>query len=206
MTSSRWFAIPVTSFLTWVLATASTAQQAPPSPPVIRINVNLVQVDAVVTDSKGNPVTDLTVDDFELLQDGKPQVITSFEFVDVRSQTVRRGSANPAPVQPRNGPAVPIPPPRALRPQQIRRTIALVVDDLALSFDSITRVRESLKKWVDNEMQPGDLVAVIRTSAGMGSLQQFTADKRVLRAAIELVRFRVGRVGASSFAPLAGLP
>jgi hypothetical protein len=62
-----------------------------------------------------------------------------------------------------------------------------VVDDLGLSFDSITRVRESISRWVDNEMQPTDLVAVIRTSAGMGSLQQFTSDKRILRAAIELV-------------------
>jgi len=164
----------------------------------------LVQVDAIVTDSKGKPVTDLTADDFEVLQDGKPQTITSFEFVDVKAATVRTAPPVTAPPQPRGGPPAPPAPARVLRPQQIRRTIALVVDDLGLSFDSITRVRDSLKKWVDNEMQPGDLVAVIRTSAGMGSLQQFTADKRLLHAAIELVRFRVGRVGSSSFAPLAG--
>src|SRR6185436_4514852 len=59
--------------------------QAPPSPFVIRINVNLVQVDAIVTDSKGKPVTDLRAEDFEVLQDGKPQAITNFEFVDVKA-------------------------------------------------------------------------------------------------------------------------
>jgi VWFA-related protein len=53
-------------------------------------------------------------------------------------------------------------------------------------------------------MQPGDLVAVIRTSAGMGALQQFTSDKRLLHSAIERVRFTTGRVGISSFAALEG--
>ena len=45
---------------------------------VIRINVNLVQVDAVVTDSKGQPVTDLKKEDFSVLEHGKPQQISFF--------------------------------------------------------------------------------------------------------------------------------
>src|SRR5207247_7843173 len=94
----------------------------------------------------------------------------------------------------------------ALKTEKIRRTIALVVDDLGLSFENIVRVRQSLKKWVDNEMQPDDLVAVIRTGAGMGALQQFTGDKRMLYAAIERVKYNsFGRVGISSFAPLEGV-
>jgi VWFA-related protein len=193
--------------LVCLLITQSAAQQAPTPQTVIRINVNLVQVDAVVTDSRGNPVTDLTVDDFELLQDGKPQEITAFDFINVKDSTTRNAAARRPAAGPRGGRGgrgTPPPPPAVLRPQQIRRTIALVVDDLALSFDSSVRVRESLKKWVEDEMQPGDLVAVIRTSAGMGALQQFTSDRRLLFSAIELVRYQVGRVGISSFAPLAG--
>ncbi len=56
---------------------ALSAQQAPPttaaSPanePMLRITVTLVQVDTVVTDSKGKLVTDLRPEDFELRQDG----------------------------------------------------------------------------------------------------------------------------------------
>ncbi len=189
-----------------VLSTRHFSQQAPPSEGVIRINVNLVQVDAVVTDSKGKPVTDLKAEDFEVFQDGKPQPITNFVFVDVRDSKV---NAQPIATAPRKGaaappPPLPSPPPVTMRPDQIRRTIAVVVDDLGLSFDSTVRVRESLKKWVDTQMQPGDLVAIIRTSAGMGALQQFSADKRILAAAIDAVRFRVGRVGVSTFAPLTG--
>ncbi|HTG72623.1 MAG TPA: VWA domain-containing protein [Terriglobia bacterium] len=201
--SSRSIAILVTTLLLSILISHSSAQQVPPSPPVIRINVNLVQVDAVVTDSRGNPVTNLKADDFEVFQDGKPQVITNFEFVDVKTAAARGVPARGVAPRRGNAPAAPPPPPtRGLRPQQIRRTIAMVVDDLGLSFDSISRIQSSLKKWVENEMQPGDLVAVIRTSAGMGSLQQFTNDKRALLAAINLVRYHVGRVGVSSFAPL----
>jgi VWFA-related protein len=171
---------------------------------VIRINVNLVQVDAVVTDGGGKPVKDLSAEDFEVLQDGKPQVITNFAFINVRDRSVKVAPAPKAAVQPKNAPPPPPPPPIALRPEQIRRTIAIVVDDLALSFDSTVRLRDSLKKWLDREMQPGDLVAVIRTSAGMGSLQQFTANKQVLSAAIDLVQYHLGRVGVSSFSPLTG--
>jgi VWFA-related protein len=183
------------------LTRQSSAQQPPAADGVIRINVNLVQVDAIVTDSKGKPVRDLTSDDFEVFQDGKPQAITTFAFIDVRDSRLI-ASPVPGPAQTKKGPAPPPPPSIALRPEQIRRTIALVVDDLALSADSTVRVREALKKWVDKEMQPGDLAAVIRTSAGMGALQQFTNDKRLLYAAIDQVQFHLGRVGVSSFAPL----
>jgi VWFA-related protein len=184
-------------FLTLAIAFSQTQ----PSDMVIRINVNLVQVDAVVVDAKDQPVTDLKKEDFIVLQDGKPQAITNFSFVNTKEGVVRTTTAKAA--APAKGVPPPPPPPMASRPKQIRRTVALVVDDLGLSFDSIARVRQSLKKYVDQEMQPNDLVAVIRTGAGMGSLQQFTSDKRMLYAAIDHVKYNAfGRVGISSFAPL----
>jgi VWFA-related protein len=64
-------------------------------------------------------------------------------------------------------------------------------------------VRRALKKFVDEQMQTGDLVAIIRTGGGMGALQQFTSDKRQLYAAIERVKWNaVGRSGVGAFAPL----
>jgi VWFA-related protein len=81
--------------------------------------------------------------------------------------------------------------------------MALVVDDLGLSFGSVKAVRDSLRRFVDEQMQPGDLVAIVRTGGGMGALQQFTSDKRILYAAIEKIRFNLnGRVGVSSFEPI----
>jgi VWFA-related protein len=185
------------------VTTRSAPRQTSSQDDVIRIDVNLVQVDAVVTDGNGKPVTDLGADDFEVRQDGRPQVITNFAYINVRERSVRPAPV-PASPQAKNAAPIPLPPSVALRPEQIRRTIAIVVDDLALSFSSCVRLREALKTWLDREMQPGDLVAIIRTSAGMGSLQQFTADKRVLSAAIDLVQYHLGRVGVAIFAPLTG--
>ncbi len=186
------------------LLVLAQTQDAPPET-VIRINVNLVQVDAVVTDSKGKPVTDLTARDFEILQDGKPQVITNFSYINTRPAAAAAPVA--APPQTKGTVKAPPVPPAKLKPSDIRRTFALVVDDLGLSFDSIAHVRQALKKFVDQEMQPGDLVAIIRTGAGIGALQQFTADKRQLYAAIDRVKFNaVGRVGIGSFAPLGSEP
>jgi VWFA-related protein len=173
----------------------------------IRITVNLVQVDAVVTDARNRQVTDLKASDFEIRQDGKPQKITHFSYIS----TLPAPAATPVtpPIartpQPKNSPAPPPTPVRALRPGQVRRTVAMVVDDLGLSFESMAQVRSALKKFVDQQMQPGDLVAVIRTGAGMGALQQFTSDKRQLYAAVDRVKFNmIGRSGVAAFAPITG--
>jgi VWFA-related protein len=182
------------------LLAAAFSQETPDS--TIRITVNLVQVDAVVTDAKGKQVTDLKQGDFEILQDGKVQKITHFSYI---SNLAPRPAAAPPPaaVAVKKGPGVPPPPPTRLKANQVRRTIALVVDDLGLSFESIAQVRSSLKKFVDTQMEPGDLVAIIRTGAGMGALQSFTSNKQELYAAIDRVKFNmIGRVGISSFAPL----
>ena len=114
----------------------TTEPQTPPqtpSPAVIRIDVNLVQVDAVVTDSKGRPVTDLRTEDFEVFQDGVRQMINNVEFVRVRDQA-SGPSAPQVTVTPRNSAVPPPPSTGGLRAEEIRRTIALVVDDLGLSF------------------------------------------------------------------------
>src|SRR2546425_7160671 len=48
---------------------------------VVRITTNLVQVDAVVTDKNGKPVTDLRPEEIQISEDGRPQKITHFSFV-----------------------------------------------------------------------------------------------------------------------------
>src|SRR5581483_7956509 len=151
---------------------------------------------------KGKYVTDLKPEDFEIREDGKRQQITNFSYVEAQPATP------PARVESSKQPAKSLPtPPSRLRPEQVRRTIALVVDDLGLSFESTAFVRDALKRFVSQQMQPGDLVAIIRTGAGMGALQQFTADKRLLYAAIERVRWNpTGRGGISAFAPLESNP
>jgi VWFA-related protein len=198
MTKSSWLSI----ILLFSLIAPGLAQNPAPAQQsqdddVVRITTNLIQVDATVTDKNGNTVTDLTADDFEILENGKEQKITNFSFVPLApaQPDVPVATADP------NAPG----PPKALAPEQVRRTIAMVVDDLGLSFQSNVYARKALKKFVDEQMQPGDLVAIIRTAGGMGALQQFTSDKRQLYAAIDRMKWNpAGRAGVTAFAPITG--
>jgi VWFA-related protein len=163
---------------------------------VVRVTTNLVQVDVVVTDAGGKQVTDLRPEELEVFEDGKRRQLTNFSYVSTeRTRDAAPGVQSPAGVA--DGPKVA---PALLRPEQTRRTIALVVDDLGLSFESITYVRQALRKFVDEQMQPDDLVAIVRTSSSSGAAQQLTSDKRRLYAAIERVRWNpAGRGGDSPF-------
>jgi VWFA-related protein len=191
------------SALIFILLAQVGAQQSSPKPPptpqtpdeVVRITTNLVQVDTVVTDRRGQQVVDLGPADFEILEDGRPQEIKNFSYISLQSET------NTTPVTKKTvDKTVPIGPPEQLRPDQVRRSIALVVDDLGLSFESTYYVRNALRKFVDEQMQPGDLVAIIRTGAGVGALQQFTTDRQLLHAAIDRLKWNAnGRRGISAF-------
>src|SRR5687768_7057387 len=139
---------------------------------VVRISTNLVQVDSVITDSKGKQVTDLRADEVQIMEDGKPQKITNFSYTALDLTGTSRPTA---PAKPADKNAPPVPPVR-LKPEQVRRTMALVVDDLGLSFEGAYAVRRALKKFLDQQMQPDDLVAIMRTGGGIGALQQFTTD------------------------------
>jgi len=190
----------ICSFSSSQVATVSNAQENQSEPYVVRINVNLVQIDAVVTDFRGKPVSDLKTEDFEVFQDGVLQTITNFNYM----QESMKPPASPTPVSTKAAGVAP-PPPVNLKPAQVKRAIALVVDDLGLSPVSVAQVRWALKKFVDHDVQPGDLVAIVRTGGGIGALQEFTTDKRLLYASIEHLRFNFnGRVG--SFAPINPAP
>lgn len=168
---------------------------------VVRVNTSLVQVDAVVLDKDGKAVTNLRPEDFRLVEDGQPRPITEFSFVSTAGPAVTPEESSARAVEG----AQPVPP-APLTPGRARRTIALLVDDVGLSFETTAYVRQALLKFVDEQMRPGDLVAVVRTSGGAGVLQQFTSDRRQLRAAVEHIRwYPVGRAGGSaleSFDPI----
>ncbi len=184
------------------LKTASPQQQPFPLPDYrIRISVNLVQVDATVTDSHGKPVSDLTADDFRILLDGKPQTIAYCNFVQAGGSV----SATPVAVVPPSVPrrleaALPPMPVTPLKREQVRRTVVFFVDDLSMSSESVPAVRNGLRKFIEQQLQPGDLAAIVRASAGLGALQDLTNDRRLLLAAAGQVRWSpLGRGGMSAY-------
>jgi VWFA-related protein len=167
---------------------------------VVVINTSLIQIDVTVTDSKGKIITDLKAEDFEIFENKDKQDITNFSFI--QTQTEAKPLPSPTPNSADTKLMIPLPPAR-IKLENVRRTVAVVVDDLNLSFESTAFVRRALKKFVDEQMQDGDLVAIIRTGGGIGALQQFTSDKRQLYAAIEKVRWNPqGSGGIGAFAPI----
>lgn len=179
--------------------TSSSAQQTvPDDDEVVRITTNLVQIDVTVTDKDGRQVTDLRPEEFEVFEDGRPQALSNFSYIGLDVNAAASQPSDRA-RKPRDKSVLPEPPVR-LRPEQVRRAFALVVDDFGMDFTSMHFARKALKKFVDEQMQPGDLVAILRTTSGVGALQQFTTDKRQLYAAIERIRWspRYGK-GLTSF-------
>ena len=167
---------------------------------VFSVTTTLVQVDAVVTDGKGRNAASLTPDDFRILIDGKPQKVTRFSYVSLSSAAAAPAGHSATAIPALRG--LPPAPSAPVRAEDVRRTIVLMVDDLGLSFESMAYVRTSLRQFVERQMQPGDLVAVVRTGAGSGSLEQFTSDRRVLLSVVDGLRWNPnGRSGINVFRP-----
>ena len=171
------------------------APQSQPQQPVddkddvVKISTNLVQVDAVVT-KDGKPVTNLTAEDFEIFEDGRRQTITNFAYISNVPTAAPQPTPSDKKTTPNAAPYVPV------KPDEARRMIAFVVDDLGLSAESMGSVRKQLRKFVAEQMQPNDLVAIIRTGGQLGALQQFTNDKRLLTRAVDHLRWSLcSRVG-----------
>jgi VWFA-related protein len=139
----------------------------------IRVAVDEVRIDAVVLNWKGSQITDLTADDFEIYHDGKQQEIISCAYIN---DSMPRGD--------RKISLISAPPPSR---DEIRRTILFLVDDLSMDFENLHFARMALNKFVEKQMQPGDLVGILKTSIGSGL--PFTSDRRQLMAAIEKIQW-----------------
>lgn len=163
-------------------------REEPEGDNVVRITTNLVQLDAVVTGGDGRQVTGLTADDFEIREDGRPKQITSFSYIELYptapAPSGAKGGALPS------GVTRDAPPPVRLRADEVRRTVALVVDDAYMSFGSFGAVRETLKKFVMERYEPSDLIGVFRTGGGNGLFQQFTSDRSQLALAVNRLDWR----------------
>ncbi len=165
-------------------ATQARSDSKPSSPPfVVRISIDLVQVDAVVTDKQGRLVTGLGPEDFEIVEDGRKQVLTNVSYVSLETPRPGTSGAAPAPMVSEAGPLA-------------RRTIALVVDDLRHSFASTVHVREAIRGFISERLGPGDEAALVLTSSGLAGRTPFTSDKAKLLAVVDDLIWGRGWLGS----------
>lgn len=146
----------------------------------ISVNTNIVLTNVVVRDKKtGAVVRGLKGSDFTILENGKPQKLASFDFQSVDAAAVLAekntvsGKASVADLLERN---------MAANPQQLRdhRLIVLFFDLSSMQDEDVDRAVESAQKYVREQMQPADLVALVSLGTGLRMDQDFTADKTAL--------------------------
>jgi VWFA-related protein len=174
----------------------SFAQQGQPQPPQapadaqsqgktsgssIRVTSELVLANVVVRDKKGNLIRDLKKQDFALYEDGKKQDISTFDFENV-DQIESAGAAEKTVTG--EAAAAAAPAAGVLKKSDApvlnardRRVIVLYFDFSAMEPDQIERCVDSAKKYINAQMQPADIVALVSLSTTMRVDLDFTDDK-----------------------------
>ncbi|HSL23823.1 MAG TPA: VWA domain-containing protein [Vicinamibacterales bacterium] len=165
------------------LAAGLSAQQQPPpqpaqqtqQPPRFRVEINYVEIDAVVTDAQGTFVRDLRREDFEVLEDGKPQQVTAFSVVDVPIER-----ADVPLLAPEVAPDV------ASNEREFNgRIYILILDDLHTAALRSQRVRAGARQFIERYVGANDLAAVVTTGGNTRGAQEFTSSKPLLLRAVD---------------------
>lgn len=170
-----------------ILACPSSDQQGRPSPSsmLFRVTTTVVQFDAQVSDTDGRPIVSLTRDDFEVLQDGVPVVLTDATFI---ARQVRQANAG--------------------SPQSDVTWAPLVflIDDMAMTPAGFQRVRNGLRALVERELSAGVEVGILRTGEPGWRTTTLTADRSALLKRISDMRYllRSFRKGLASGSGVSG--
>ena len=186
---------------------AQQAQQQNPDNPLsftLTTDVNIVSVDVVVRDRQGNVVRGLTPKDFQILEDGKPQVIEAFSFQEVAVDATapadeiallenleekviaeaRRAATATADVVVGGGQT-----PDSLRG---RRMFVLLFDVSSMQPEDVQRAVEQSMEFVDTELEPADLMAVVSIGSRLNVLSDFTSKREDLLAGLQALAYQDG--------------
>ena len=154
-------------------------QTAEPQPaqPTFRGGINFVRVDVIATGKDGAAVADLQQGDFEVTEDGKPQKIETFRFIELDGGLMRTSDQAP--------------------PRQIRtdadeeveaarddvRLFAFFLDDYHVRRGSSMASREEIARFIETQLGPTDMVAVMYPLQPVASVR-FTRNHDAIRRAI----------------------
>jgi VWFA-related protein len=148
------------------------------------IEVRVLNVDVVVRDRAGRPVTGLTKDDFELWDNGRRQVVTNAYEVRPAAPALpaRAIAAAPAATPAPSMPAAALAP--APTEERRERKIVVFIDNYSLPPLRRNQILKSLQKFIDEKMRPGDEAMIVVWQHSLKIVTQFTGDKQKIREAI----------------------
>ncbi len=178
MTRSIWLLAPIA-----VAATVTLAAQQAPQPPsdsqppiTFRAEINYVEVDARVVDRDGVFVGGLTAADFQVLEDGKPQKIDAFSFVNIPVARQERPLFAKAPIE---SDVV------TNLDGYDGRVYVLVLDDQHTNPLRSQRTKQAARTFVQRYIGANDMAAVVYTSGRSDVAQEFTSSQRRLLTAVD---------------------
>jgi VWFA-related protein len=136
-----------------------------------KVDVNLVMLDAIVTDTRGNQILGLDKDDFVVTENGSQQALDSVEYF-----TNRKLLTSPEQQA-------------AFKVERLRddRYYVIFFDKppQAQLFERLVLARKAASDFVDKQMKPGDLVAIVGHDMRLKIYSDFTSDKKQLKRAID---------------------
>ena len=153
-------------------------QARPPAqpPPTFKVEVNYVEIDAVVTDAQGNFVGGLTSEDFQVVEEGKPQTVSAFTRVDIPIERPDPPLFRQAAIEPDV---------RSNRDAFTGRVFLMVLDDLQTVSSRTMLVRAAARQFIRRSVGANDMVAVVTTGGNASAGQEFTSSRPRLLAAVE---------------------
>src|SRR6059036_1239699 len=159
-----------------VLAGQTPAPAPQATQPTFKVRVDYVEVDVVVTDRQGQLVRDLKKEDFQVLEDGKSQAVTTFTMVDIPVERADRPLFASAPIEPDV---------KTNEKPFDGRVYVMVIDDLHTRFGRTQRVRGAARQFIERRLGANDLMAVVHTAGPTDGNQEFTNNRRLLLAAVD---------------------
>ncbi len=180
MTRPTWLLASIAAAATVTLAAQQAPQPLPPSdsqPPItFRAEINYVEVDARVVDKDGAFVGGLTAADFQVLEDGKPQKIDAFSFVNIPVARQERPLFAKAPIE---SDVV------TNLDGYDGRVYVLVLDDQHTNPLRSQRTKQAARTFVQRYIGANDMAAVVYTSGRSDVAQEFTSSQRRLLTAVD---------------------
>ena len=210
----KTLAVPL-AFLLFGSTLPASPQQSSETPYTMKARSEVVLVNLTARDKKGNLVRDLTADDFTVLEDGKPQKVSSFDIENTDATTEAASGPTPstvlAPLKARA--ETKAPEPQVAFPfLKDRRMLILFFDLSAMQPDEIDRSVSAAQKYVKQQMLPADLVSVISLGSSLRVEQDFTTDRALLKQALDRLNpssgagFEEGTTGTTEGTPDTGAP
>ena len=165
---------------------------------VFRTTTNLVVLDVTARDRSGKEITGLTKNDFTILEDGKPQTISVFEFQKLEARplpplapalTARPPAAPAAPAAPARPQAITAAAPGKVQYQD-RRLMVMFFDFSSMPPADQLRAQKSALTFLESQMTSADMVSIMTFATKLEVKQDFTSDRDKLAEVIKA--FKIG--------------